>query len=219
MIKRIGWFLILIVLAGALPAMAACGGDSSKELSYTAPFETGITAGTYLPGTELQYAGVVDGRAEVYIGGQRALKQKADSLAWEGQVSEDISLELDLRILWFDENTLHAGGTAKVTVANAQARAAEVPEEAPLTFRNAPVAYTVKKGETIPGTLLTYGGKNDQGAELGGTDDYPYRRGGDSIVWAGAIKENVWLRLDVRLGAYTDSTMAVAGLASLWIAP
>lgn len=215
--KRIGLFLI--ILAGALLVMAACGGGSPETLTYTAPFETGITAGTFLPGTELQYGGVVDGQAEVYIKGRRALKQKADSLTWEGQLSEDVALELDLRILWFDENTLHAGGTAKVTVSGTQARATEVPEETPLVFRNAPVAYTVKKGGTIPGTLLAYQGKTDEGAELGGTEDYPYRRGGDSIVWAGAIKENVWLRLDVRVGAYTDSTMAVAGLASIWIAP
>jgi hypothetical protein len=86
-------------------------------------------------------------------------------------------------------------------------------------FGNAPVAYTVQKNGAIPGTLLTYEGKTDEGAELGGMDDYPYRKSGDSIVWTGAIKENVWLQLDLRVGVYTEQTLAVAGLASLWIEP
>jgi hypothetical protein len=94
-----------------------------------------------------------------------------------------------------------------------------LPETTALTFGNAPVAYTLKKGETIPGTLLTFKGKADEGAELGGTDDYPYRKVGDSIVWSGAIRENVWLELDVRVGIYTGQSLAVAGLASVWIEP
>jgi len=198
----------------------ACGGRSSpEELFYTAPFEIGVTAGNFLPGTDLQYMGVTDGSAEVYIKGQRALKQRADSLSWEGGVREDVSLDLDLRVLWFDEAALHAGGKAKVAIARASAQAAEPPAEAPLAFSNAPVAYTVEKGEAIPGTLLTFEGKTEEGVRLGGTDDYPYRKGGDSIVWTGAIKENVWLRLDVRVGVYTDQTLTVAGLASIWIEP
>lgn len=212
--------LLIATLILLLLATGACNGKSSPaELTYRAPFEIGITAGNFLPGTELQYMGLTDGSAEVYIKGQRALKHKADSLAWKGEVRDGVSLDLDLRVLWFDEATLHVGGKAEVMVSGASAQAAGLPEEAALTFGNAPVAYTVKKGETIPGTLLTYEGKADEGAKLGGTDDYPYRKGGDSIVWTGTIKENVWLRLDVRVGIYTDQTLAVAGLASIWIEP
>lgn len=206
--------LLTLLLSGACKSK-----PPSAELSYTAPFEIGITAGNTIPGTDVQYRGVTDGMAEVIIKGQRALKQKADSLSWKGEVREGVMLDLDLRVLWFDETTLHVGKTAKVTIADPQVQAAELPETAPLTFGNAPVAYTVKKGETIPGTLLTYEGKTEEGARLGGTEDYPYRKVGDSIVWSGKLKENVWLRLDVRVGVYTDDTLTVAGLASLWIQP
>jgi len=216
--KRPG--LLAITLALVLLATGACGGKSSPgELTYEAPFTTGVTAGNFLPGTDLQYRGITDGMAEVYIKGQRALKQKADSLSWEGQVREGVSLDLGLRVLWFDESTLHVGGTAKVKVTGASVQAATPPERAALMFGNAPVAYTVKRGEAIPGTLLTYKGRTGEGAELGGTGDYPYRRAGDSIVWAGVIKENVWLQVNLRVGVYTDQTLAVAGLASLWIEP
>ena len=216
MLKRT--FLLAIVLTLTPLAIGACDGKGS-ELTYTAPFEIGVTAGNFLPGTELQYLGMDSDRAEVTIKGQRALKQKGDSLSWEGQVHEGVSLDLESRVLWFDESTLHVGGTAKVTVKDATARAATPPESAPLTFGNAPVAYTVKKGERIPGTLLTYKGKADEGIELGGTDDYPYRKVGDSIVWTGALKENVWLELDLRVGVYTDQALTLAGLVSIWIEP
>jgi len=212
--------LLAVTLMLVSLSTGACDGKSSPgELTYTAPYEIGITAGNFLPGSELQYRGIADDMAEVYIKGKRALKQKADSLSWEGQVREGVSLDLDLRVLWFDESTLHVGGTAKVTVKGVVAQVSAPPETTALMFGNAPVAYTVQKNEAIPGTLLTYRGKTDEGAELGGTEDYPYRKSGDSIVWTGTIKDDVWLRLDVRVGVYTEQTLAVAGLASLWIEP
>jgi hypothetical protein len=219
MTKNTGRLMAALVVM-LLMAGACSGKSSSAALTYKSPFTISVTAGNFLPGTDVQYRDLTeDGLAEVYIGGQRALKQKADSLSWAGEVREGVSLDLELRVLWFDEATLHMGGTAKVTITGASVQASEVPEETALMFDNAPVAYTVKKGEAIPGTLLTYKAKTDEGAELGGTDDYPYRKGGDSIVWAGAIKENVWLRIDVRVGVYTEDTLAVAGLASIWVEP
>jgi len=212
--------LLAVMLTFLLLTTAACGGKSSpEELTYTAPFEIGITAGNFLPGTEVQYRGITDGMAEVYVKGKRALKQKADSLSWQGQVRDGVSLDLELRVLWFDESTLHVGGTAKVTVTGAHVQDATPPQEATLMFGNAPVLYTVQKGQAIPGALLTYEGKTDDGAELGGMDDYPYRKIGDSIVWAGAIRENIWLQLDVRVTVYTEQTLTVTGFASLWIEP
>jgi hypothetical protein len=107
--------LLAVTLMLVLLATGACDGKSSpEELTSTAPYEIGITAGNFLPGTELQYRGITDGMAEVYIKGKRALKQKADSLSWEGQVREGVSLDLDLRVLWFDESTLHVGGSSGV---------------------------------------------------------------------------------------------------------
>ncbi len=216
--KKVSMLAVALLLL-LLMTWACKGKSSSAELVYTAPFEMGIAAGAFLPGSELQYNGLRDGMAEVYIKGQRALKQKADSLSWSGEVREGVRLDLESRVLWFDEATLHIGGTAQVTVNGAAIQAATPPQEAVLMFGNAPVAYTVKRGEAIPGTLLVYEGKTDEGAQLGGSGDYPYRKGGDSIVWAGALKENVWLQVNLRVGIYTDQTLAVAGLASLWIEP
>lgn len=217
MFKKTGW--LVVTLAIVLLTTGACQDKSSSALIYTAPFEFGIAAGSFLPGAGLQYSGVADGMAEVYINGQRALKQKADSLSWTGDVREGVALDLSSRVLWFDEATLHMGGTAKVTITGASIQASTLPLAAALMFDNAPVAYTVKQGGTIPGTLLTYEGKTDDGAKLGGTGDYPYRKGGDSIVWAGTIEENVWLQVNLRVGIYTDQTLAVAGVASVWIEP
>ncbi len=219
MFNRMGSLLVILMVV--LLATGACSSKSSSgELSYTtALFEIGIPAGSTLPGTEVQYRGMTDGRAEVYIEGKRALKQKADSLSWEGQVREGVSLDLDLRVLTFNESTLRVGGIAKATVTGAGIQAATPPQESSLMFDKVTVAYTVKEEETIPGTLLIYKGKTDEGAELGGTDDYPYRKVGDSIVWTGSIKDNVWLRLDLRVTLFTEKSLTVTGLASLWIEP
>jgi hypothetical protein len=46
--------------------------------------------------------------------------------------------------------------------------------------------HTVRTGETIPGTTLTFLGRTDEGAQFGGIDGYPFRKLGDSVVWRGS---------------------------------
>jgi hypothetical protein len=125
-------------------------------------------------------------------------------------------MDLALRVIWSTEQTLHSAGTVALTVRNPS------PTETPIAteseFRYAvPVMYWVYEGDTIPGTGITYVGRTEQGAELGGVEGYPFRKGADSILWEGKLREDVWLKLDLRTGIYDDNRLQVAGLATIWI--
>lgn len=211
---------VLLAVLGLLVLFAVGCPSKSNELSYgNILYETSVPAGESIPGTELQYVGLTDGRAQVLIKGQQAAKQKGDSLSWKGPVRDGVELELALRVLRYTEEALSVAGTAKVIVRDPDPVRAEIPEDAPLRFSNAPVVYTVKRGSYIPGTTLEYLERSEEGAKLGGVEGYPYFKTGDSVVWEGQIHEGVYLQLNARIGVITDSTLALAGTANLWIVP
>ncbi len=187
------------------------------SLLYKGPTELSVKPGQSFPGTGLQYVGVTDKMAEVRIDGQRALKKTGDSLDWSGSPSAGVQLDLAMRVLLISEQSLHAGGTVSLEIADVNPQAAAVGSTSETKF-TVPVTYAVDKGETIAGTLITYEGRDEErGAKLGGIPDYPYRKTGDSIVWEGKLRDNVSLRLDVRVLLFSESTLRVGGTATIWV--
>ena len=223
--KNGGWkrrLRVLIVLGLLLVGMVSCDLDSGKglvELAYTAPVEISVKAGENLPGTSIRYVGKSEKGAEVLIAGQHAFKQKGDSLDWKGDPVEGASVDLSLRILRFTEDTLHLVGTGKVVVRQPNPQPAFIQTDWPLKFTNAPVTYGVARNEYIPGTTVEYLGKEEEGAHLGGIDGYPYRKGADSILWEGKLREKVYLRLNVRVLYIGENSLRVGGTADIWIVP
>jgi hypothetical protein len=77
----------------------------------------------------------------------------------------------------------------------------------------------VEKGDYIPGTLVKYVSKQEEGIELSGVEGYPYRKFGDSIIWEGKLREKVYLQLNVRVLLITESFINVTGTATLLLTP
>ncbi len=214
--KKIAITLVALgLLLSSLPACQRKSEDGPLELLYTAPFETGIERGYNLPGTGIHYVGLSDKGAEIRIDDQTAFKQKGDSLDWKGSPIENVELDLTLRVLWVTEETLYVGGTAKATVRGPTPEAASIPTESPVQYAYALVTYQVKKGNAIPGTLVKYVGKAEEGIELSGVEGYPYRKLGDSVVWEGKLREGVFLQLNVRVLFIAEDFINVTGTAAL----
>ena len=217
--KTAAMLVVLGLLLSFLPTCQRKPPGGPLELLYTAPFETGIEKGSDLPGTGIHYVSLSDKGAEILIDDQTAFKQKGDSLDWKGSPVENVDLDLTLRVLWFTEETLYVAGTAKATVRDPMPVVASIPTEPPVKYSNAPVTYRVEKGDSIPGTLVKYVGKTEEGIELSGVEGYPYRKLGDSIVWEGKLREKVFLQLNVRVIFIAEDFIRVAGTATLLLAP
>jgi hypothetical protein len=210
------WLGLFLSLALLLPA--ACNAGKPGELSYTAPYELSVDVGTTMPGTSIRYMGSTDQGAHFQIAGQDAYKQKGDSLSWSGTPLTSVSLSFSGRLVWYTDATAYVVGTSTVKVTDANPQIVSSIPEAPLRYR-AVVTYNVGKGKDIPGTLVTYSGKSDQGAELSGLEANPFRKTGDSIVWQGKLREGVYLVVNVRTLFYTDSMLQVAGTAEVVLIP
>lgn len=191
---------------------------SPGELVYNAPIGLSVDVGSFVPGTDIKYVGSSDKGAQILIGDQIAYKQRADSIDWRGSPVADVDLEINSRVAWFNEQALNVAGTARIVVKNVVPQAAPV-GNAPIEYR-APVGYSIPRGGFIPGTRISYvGSTEDQGAELGGVEGWPYRQMVDSILWEGKLKDNVTLRLDVRVVRFDEESLEVGGLATIGIVP
>ena len=216
-VRNLALLVIALLMLGALASCFSRRDAPENALTYKGPAEISLKPGETLAGTDIVYVGLADGMAEFTIEGQRALKKAGDSLDWKGAPADGVQLSLSLRLLLLTDQTVHTGGTVEVVIANAVPAGQPVTSESPIKF-GVPVTYGVDRGKMIPGTSISYEERDeDRGAKLGGVEDYAYRKTGDSIVWEGRLRDNVWLRLDVRVLFYNETSLRVGGVATLWL--
>ena len=207
---------LVVTLLGITLLLSGCflGPKGGGTLTYSGPTEQSIPMGGGIPGTDIRYMGYSDAGAEVLIADQRAVKKPGDSLDWQGTPVQGVDVALSQRVLTANPQRLQTVGTVKVTVHDSAPQPAPFPAGPAYSYKVA-VTYSVPKGKLIPGTQITYLGKTDQGAQFGGVSGYPYRKLGDSVSWTGQLRSNAYLDTTLRVIAYADSFVQVAGLAEL----
>jgi hypothetical protein len=213
------WRLRTVALVAVVLFLGGClirPGQTDTRLTYQLPTTLTVPVGQAVPGTDIVYESLADQGAYLRIQGQRALKRAGDSVSWKGAPIEGVSVNLALRVLSFSPTELRLVGTVKIVVEGTQPTAGVIHTTSPLHF-SGPVAYGVGQGARIPGTTVTYEGQTEDGAKLGGVEEYPFRKTGDSILWEGSLRSNVYIRLELRAVQFDDRGLRVAGLATLWL--
>ncbi len=209
MAKR-SWILMVLLLA----VLAGCGRANEGSLTYDGPTEQTIAMGETIPGSTIRYVGYSEDGAEVVVNDRNTVKKVGDSLDWRGTPVAGVDVTMTQRILAANAQRLQTVGAVKVTVSNVRAELATFPDAPAFAYKVA-VSYTVRKGETVPGTLISFKGKTDNGAEFAGVSGDPYRKLGDSLSWAGRLRSNTYLDMTLRVIAYGDSFVTLGGLATL----
>ncbi|MCX7840810.1 MAG: hypothetical protein N2559_15350 [Anaerolineae bacterium] len=188
-----------------------------NTLVYTAPTTLTIKAGATLPGTTLVYLGENENKqAQMIVSGYIAPKQVADTVDWQGSPVPNVNLKLTTRVASFDKNAITLVGTAHIEVANIVIQPGGTPGAAMLEF-SAPVTWSLKKDELIPGTKIVYVGAAPEGAQFLGLEGYPYRKQLDSLQYLGRISPKVFLRLDLRVVSFSENNVVLGGTANIRI--
>lgn len=208
-----------LLLVSLTTLLCGCLGGPKNEpntLRYNLPATVNVPLGQAIAGTDVIYSEYSPQGARFIIRGQTALKRTGDSVQWRGAQTPEADVDLKLRLVHANESSARLAGTAELVLTDVHPAVGTPSREAPVHYTG-PVTYTVNKGEPLPGTLLTYEGQTDDGALLGGLHEYPYRLSGDSIYWEGRLNEHASLKLDVRVVLYTEQSLHVAGLATIWL--
>jgi hypothetical protein len=188
-----------------------------NTLVYDAPTTLTIKTGTLLPGTSIAYQGKTEtGQAKILIAGLLAPKQLADTVDWQGTPVPNVNVKLTTRVASFDEQAITLAGTARIEISNVTIQPGGASGTTMLEF-NSPVTLSLKKDEMIPGTKIVYAGAKPEGAQFLGVDGYPYRQQLDSLQHVGRINPKVFLRLDLRIVNYSESSVALGGTVNIKI--
>lgn len=198
-------------------------------LSYTIPaYTVNLSPGDRVPGTRLQYIERSDEGYLVKIDGLEATKRTGDSFFWSGVIAPGVFANYNLRLTTDVFGKLPAAGPVEIIILNPEPMEAALPSElaaASPSFNNILVNYQIPPGMTIPGSTVVYEGTITQGegqqaaqlAWLTGLSGYPYLALGDSLVWVGRLRDNVYVRYSTRVTTMNEYGLRLSGTAELWI--
>ncbi len=236
--KLVGRIRIFITSLSLLFATLACAflPSGTDPEATTPPLSSGdiltfqlpisvltMEPGETIPYTQLTYVGHEGNVYRVSIDNKPADKRAGDSFRWRGVIAPGVTAHYNLRIApTFSRDNMLVGGSVVFGIFN------PIPIEldgdpslgdGSLHFGNIFVDYTVPIGEKIPGTTITFTGKEEEDAELAGVAGYPYRAVGDSVIWPGRLRGNTTVRYSLRVVSIREDSLRLMGSAELWISP
>lgn len=196
-----------------LPGLAV-GEDA---ISFAGPMDIRIGVGEFIPGTDIQLAGIVDGRAEFLFNGLRTERIMGDSLDFDGAWPNitGINYTLRLRVYLVGQEYVRSAGVHRLVVEGIH----PVQQVVGLTEQALKIPYTgsANVGAVLKGMTFGYAGINEQGAEISGMSaaDFPFRKIGDSLRWQGMLRADLPSEFNVRIVRYSDSSLQVVGVVTL----
>jgi hypothetical protein len=202
-----------------LPGAAAPTPEAGPgQAAFTQPvYISYLKAEEYLPGSAVQYLGEVEGGYAVLIDGERAVKKTGDSLNWKGVVARGVSFDYQLRIIGVILGQFEATGPLTIVVDDVQPADSELPERADLHFDRLVINTSAQAGENFPWLTIGYAGLEESGARLTGVEGYAYREVGDSVDWQGRLRDNVWLKVNLRVSSASEDELRLFGAGEIWI--
>ncbi len=227
--------LALATLACGVPGMGTAVPETTPtpvgdSFVFNIPAYTyNLAPGESVPGTGLTYLGRREDAYEVSIDRQVALKRAGDSFFWNGVLSHGVFANFNLRLTTSVFSSLPVAGPVEIIVLNPQpVEELGIPPSADkLRFSNAVIDYSVPPGFIIPGTTMRYEGLEARGqagqttnfARLSGTSSYPFLALGDSLVWNGRLRDNVYVSYNLRVTSLSERGLRLTGVGELWIVP
>jgi hypothetical protein len=101
-----------INLTSPQPQAIASSSLPKNALTFKSAAAYTVAKSKTIPGTTITYDGKTSDGAK--LGGVEGypFRQEADSITWIGQLADKVFLQLDLRVVFFNDNTLQVTGTA-----------------------------------------------------------------------------------------------------------
>jgi len=184
---------------------------------FRGPVERKVTAGSYVPGTDLYLTRSGEGGAEFEVLGMRSVRTIGDSLDFDGPWPglQGVEYNARLRIYQVGEGQVRAAGVHQLKITGVSPQKSDIA----VIGQGLKFPYTahVSAGGTIPGTTLSYVGDSERGAEFGGleADEFPYRKVGDSVRWEGNLRSDIAAEFSLRVLYYDGQRAQVGGIVTV----
>jgi hypothetical protein len=191
-------------------------------LTFVIPdFRVTVPAGETIPGTFLTLHAKQGEIYRVSIEGQQTEKRSGDSFNWQGVMAPATHGVFNLKLLPnASADSLTAGGNVVLTVFSPQpAESSIAPQrpQAPIVFAPVPVDEIVPPGRQIPGTSLLFESAEGNRVTFSGGSTYPVYQIGDSLVWRGLLRDNIYADYVLRIERLEQYGLRVRGTVTLTI--
>ncbi len=218
--------LLAMMSCGVLPTGApptltppAAPTPEGGTIFFDAPYVARLPPNTLIPRTRILYSTQQDDIYVFFVDGLITYKRSGDSLTWQGVIAPNVAADYRLVLGTDTVGQILANGTVRVAVFN------PTPVEVPLSglpstppdFIDIPISYVVPENHRVPGTALTYTGREGDQARLSGGQGYPLFPLGNSVTWSGQLAPNVLLRYDLVVSRLDDYGLGLSGTARLWV--
>lgn len=208
-------FLLLLPACTSLPFIGGGTPTPARQISYDGAITLSAKINQPLAGTSIIYQGKApDGRAVLNIDGLQALKSIADSVNWKGALVLFSAVELNLRVVSFDESGITLAGTVHAIIQEPSPAAGDISKNQIASF-TIPTTLTVNTGTNIPGTTVGYVGAQTGGAQFSNLDQIPFRERFDSVIWTGHLRDRIGLRIDMRVLDFNNDRVILGGTATV----
>lgn len=181
---------------------------------FQGPLDQAIDPGERVPGSDIELVDITGDTAIFRIAGLRAERQIGDSLDYDGDWPnlDGVSYSLRLRVYRVNNDQVRAAGVHRLTIANASPQAADV--DLGNDAMRFPYTVSAVPDALFSGLTFGYGGLDDRGAVLTGlgSDDYPYRKLGDSVNWQGYVRADLPVEYHLRMLYYQEDSARVGGV-------
>lgn len=197
---------------------------STLDFSITdGVYAVSLAPGESVPGTPLTFIDKADDTIyAVSIAGKEAALQDGNSFNWQGIIGPGVTGDYRLNLLpTFNETALKANGNVFVTIFEPTPKEGAAPQltDKTLLFDNMLVDYVVPVSRTIPGTTLIYQSVANNVVTFSGTQGLPNYTIGDSVLWTGFVRDNIYLQSNLTLKSVETNGLHVTGSATLWVFP
>jgi hypothetical protein len=226
-LSRLGLFTALLAISSLACAIPGLNSDPTPPpnptpegdtLFFNATYSVPLEPGSMIPGTRIVFVQAVDDLYEFTIDGLETYRQPGDSLNWRGVVAPGVFGDYRLRLRGDFLGRLQAEGPVELAVLNPAP--VEIPPTqtpaAAIHIEGITANYFVPQGARIPGTTLVFEGLQNDLAELSGTVGYPFFAADDSLLWSGKLRDNVYLRYNLRISSLDEEGLGLTGTAELW---
>jgi hypothetical protein len=186
-------------------------------IAFQGPVEMVLRAGQKIPGTDIAFVDLASAdEARFEINGLAAPRRLGDSLDFDGTWPgiSGVTYHLRLRIYRITDGQVRAAGVQRLVVEDVRPQVANVETSSDRHVLRFPHTVTSAAGGEFPGMTLGYRGQDARGATLSGLPEgeYPYRKIGDSIEWAGRLTPNLPVEYHLRLLYYQEASATVGGV-------
>lgn len=227
LMKQFGLLVLLLALSNMACAIPGINFNPTPPpqptpegdtLFFRATYSTPLEPGSTVPGTRIVYVQPMGDLHEFTIDGLQAIRQPGDSLTWRGVIAPGVFGDYRLRLRADFLGRLQAEGPVEVAILNptpVEIPPTQTPETA-INIQGIAADYYVPQGARIPGTTLIYEGMRNDLAELSGTAGYPFFAREDSLLWSGKLRDNVYIRYNLRVSSLNEDGLSLTGTAELW---